>query len=83
MPDEIAILRATGHEDAAKILEALRAEQTAALPPAAQAAPAAAAAAQAEPPKLTLADIDAMTPKELAKIPMSDIDAALVEGAGS
>jgi hypothetical protein len=80
MPDEIAILRATGHEDAAKILEALRAEQTAALPPAAPAAPAAPVEERSGP---TLAEIDKMTVNEIAKLDTKIVDAALAEVGGS
>jgi hypothetical protein len=76
MPDEIAILRATGHEDAAKILEALRAEQTAALPPAAPAAP----AAEEQAPGLTKEQLDSMSIEELNACDQSLIDDALRRG---
>lgn len=79
MPDEIAILRATGHDDAAKILEALRAEQTAALPPAAPAAPAAPVQAE-EPPGLTKEQLDSMSIEELNACDQNLLDDALRRG---
>ncbi len=79
----IRALEASGSQREADLARAILAAPAQPVAPAPDAtAPAAPAApAQAEPPKLTLADIDAMTQKELSAVPMADIDAALAAGS--
>jgi hypothetical protein len=78
MPDEVAILRATGHEEAAKILEAMRAGEVAPAA-AAAAAPSAQPAEEEQPSGLTREQLDGMSREEVLER-MDEVDEALRRG---
>jgi hypothetical protein len=80
MPDEIAILRATGHEEAAKILEAMRVGEVAAQPPAQPEAPAAPEATPGEAPLQTIEEWEALPQREQLER-MGEVDVLLRQGS--